>query len=133
MKLSSTPMSVSAPVAAPVAAPTAMPSSGTKKIRPIRPPHSAPPAAPAGDELAGLVQLDLAVLVARDDDRVLERDQVLGLQAAQRRDDLFGGGLVGIGDGYKRAHQGSFARDGPCWAPGGWPGITRAGRCQPAT
>ena len=35
------------PAIAPVAAPTAMPNSGTKKISPIRPPQSAPPAAPA--------------------------------------------------------------------------------------
>ena len=130
MNLSSTPTSVSAPVAAPVAAPTAMPSSGTKKIRPIRPPHSAPPAAPGGGELVGLVQLDLAVLLTGDDDGVLELDRLLGLETAQRAHDLFGGGLVGVGDGDEIAHLGSFARERPMLGGRGWLGITRDGRCR---
>src|SRR3954452_20485069 len=46
IRSSLTPTSVILPAAAPVAAPIAMPNSGTRKSRPIRPPHIAPPAAP---------------------------------------------------------------------------------------
>src|SRR3954454_6922214 len=47
MKLSLTPASVTLPAAAPLAAPIAMPNSGARKSKPMKPPHSAPPAAPA--------------------------------------------------------------------------------------
>ena len=47
MKSSSTPVSLKAPPAAPAAAPIAIPNSGTKKISPIKPPQTAPLAAPS--------------------------------------------------------------------------------------
>src|SRR3954451_20761381 len=46
-KESLTPASVTLPATAPLAAPTAMPSSGARNSRPMKPPHRAPPAAPA--------------------------------------------------------------------------------------
>src|SRR4051795_1836296 len=126
-KLSSTPMSDIAPPAPPAAAPIAMPTIGARKMRPIRPPHSAPPAAPApavgGEEEGadrpppppapggpgarrahGLVQLDLAVGPVGHDDAVLELEHLL----LRRLDELAANGLsrllVGVCDGDQRAH-----------------------------
>src|SRR6185437_10715907 len=46
MNWSLMPTSMNAPEVPPAAAPTSMPNSGTRNSIPIRPPHSAPPAAP---------------------------------------------------------------------------------------
>ena len=104
MKLSSTPTSVAAPAAAPVAPPMAAPSSGMKKMRPMRPPHSAPPGRAAGHGLEGLAQLDLAVVLPDGDREVLELDRMLLLQLHEGLPDFASGCLVGVSDGYEIAH-----------------------------
>src|SRR4051794_39455629 len=60
----------------------------------------------AGHELVRLMQLDLAVLLAGDDHRVVELDRVLGLEAGERAEDLLRGRLIWIGDGDQCAHRG---------------------------
>jgi hypothetical protein len=63
----------------------------------------------AGGQLVGLMQLDLALVVTGDDDRVLELDRVLLLQSAEGPHDLFGGRAVRERDGDEIAHvKGSF-------------------------
>ena len=103
MNLSSTPASASAPAAAPLAAPIAMPNSGIRKIRPMRPPHSAPPAAPAPAS-DGWWSLILSSPRRSTIDQVLELDLVRGLGLPDVRDDLLGGVEIVVGDRDEMAH-----------------------------
>jgi hypothetical protein len=92
MNLSSMPVSASAPPMAPLAAPMARPNQGAKNSSPISMPQKAPPSAPVPTRLTAC--FDLAVLFPDHDRGVVERHDVLLLQADQRISHFHGAGLV---------------------------------------